>query len=189
MRNFLTWYQGPWWRIHASEHSVIICPACLVAVLADNSAKISQDMAYCQFDPNKSIHWNFIRSWNMEIKGIAFEDALRFCLYILFIYFSYNQNNGQVHFSCGRLYPLRITDASNACVSVPVINSLWPSDAIWRQRFGSPLAQVMACCLTAPSHYLNQCWLMISEVLWHSAESNFTENTSDIYRWNEFEIY
>ena len=27
----------------------------------------------------------------------------------------------------------------------------------WRQRSGSTLAQVMACCLTAPSHYLNQC--------------------------------
>ena len=29
-----------------------------------------------------------------------------------------------------------------------LINSLWPSDAIWRQRSGSRLAQVMACCLT-----------------------------------------
>ena len=29
--------------------------------------------------------------------------------------------------------------------------------------YGSPLAQVMACCLAAPSHYLNQCWLIISE--------------------------
>ena len=36
-------------------------------------------------------------------------------------------------------------------------NSLGPSDAIWRQRSGSTLAQVMACCLTAPSHNLNQC--------------------------------
>ena len=36
------------------------------------------------------------------------------------------------------------------------INSLRPSDAIWRQRSGSTLVQVMACCLTAPSHYLNQ---------------------------------
>ena len=26
----------------------------------------------------------------------------------------------------------------------------------------------MACCLTAPSHYLNQCWLNISKVWWHS---------------------
>ena len=28
----------------------------------------------------------------------------------------------------------------------------------------------MACCLTAPSHYLNQCWLLISEVQWHIRE-------------------
>ena len=36
-------------------------------------------------------------------------------------------------------------------------NSLWPSDAIRWHRCGSTLAQVMAGCLTAPSHYLNQC--------------------------------
>ena len=42
------------------------------------------------------------------------------------------------------------------------VNSLWSCDAIWRQRTESTLAQVMACCLTAPSHYLNQCWLVIS---------------------------
>ena len=35
---------------------------------------------------------------------------------------------------------------------------------IWRQRSGSTLAEVMACCLTAPSHYLNQCWLIISGI-------------------------
>ena len=39
------------------------------------------------------------------------------------------------------------------------LNSLWPSDTIWRHKTRSTLAQVMACCLTAPSHYLNQCWL------------------------------
>ena len=69
------------------------------------------------------------------------------------------------------------------------INSLWPSDVIWQQGSRSTLAQVMACCLTAPSHYLKQCWLMISGVLWHSPKSNFTENTQDICHWNEFEIY
>ena len=37
-----------------------------------------------------------------------------------------------------------------------IISSLWPSDAIWWQRSESTLAQVMACCLTAPIHYLNQ---------------------------------
>ena len=28
----------------------------------------------------------------------------------------------------------------------------------------SPLIQVMTCCLTSPSHYLNQCWLTIAPV-------------------------
>ena len=40
-------------------------------------------------------------------------------------------------------------------------------------RFGSTYAQVMACCLTAPRHYLNQYWLIIKRVLWHSFELNF----------------
>ena len=39
----------------------------------------------------------------------------------------------------------------------------------------STLAQVMACCLMAPSHYLNQCWLIISKVRWHPSESNLQE--------------
>ena len=33
----------------------------------------------------------------------------------------------------------------------------------------------------------NQCWLIISEVLWHSSEGNFTGNAQDIYSWSEFE--
>ena len=109
-----------------------------------------------------------------------------------------------------------------------VINSLGPSDAIWRQRSGSPLAQVMALCSAwngrpwpgrsqnwmlmyfiinlsgsqqfsgssiqnqvelsewatgrfmhclcrqATSPYLNQCWLIISKVKWHSSKGKFT---------------
>ena len=38
------------------------------------------------------------------------------------------------------------------------INSLGPSDAICQQRSESPFAQVMACCLTAPSHYQAITW-------------------------------
>ena len=45
-----------------------------------------------------------------------------------------------------------------------ILNSLWPNDAIWRHGSASTLAQVMACCLMAPSHYLNQCWLIISKI-------------------------
>ena len=47
-------------------------------------------------------------------------------------------------------------DASTALQAEQRHNSLWPSDTIWRQRSGSTLAQVMACWLTATSHYLNQ---------------------------------
>ena len=73
------------------------------------------------------------------------------------------------------------------CSRCVLVNSLWPSDAIWRHRSGSTLVQIMVCCLTAPSHYLNQCWLIISEVLWHSPEGNFTWNAQDMYPWREFE--
>ena len=67
--------------------------------------------------------------------------------------------------------------------SKSLLNSLRPSDAIWRHRSGSTLAHVMACCLTAPSHYLNKCWLMISEVMWHSPDSNFIENIYLSLKW------
>ena len=56
---------------------------------------------------------------------------------------------------------------NNRGIDILSINSLRPSDAIWWHRSGSTLAQVMAWCLTAPSHHLNQCWLIISVVQWH----------------------
>ena len=64
------------------------------------------------------------------------------------------------------------------------INSLWPWDAIWWHRTWSTVLQVMVCCLTVPSHYLNQCWLIVSEVL-----CQFYRNVEDIsiLDINEFE--
>ena len=53
---------------------------------------------------------------------------------------------------------------------------------------GSALTPVLACCLTAPSHYLNQCWLIISEVLWHSPEANFTGNCLKFWEDTEHKI-
>ena len=58
-----------------------------------------------------------------------------------------------------------------------IFSPLWPSGTIWWQRIESTLVQVMAWCLMAPSHYLNQCWLLIHEVQRHSPESNFTMRT------------
>ena len=69
------------------------------------------------------------------------------------------------------------------------LNSLRPSDAVWRQRSGSTSAQVMACCHTTPSRYLNQIWLIISKVEWHSSKGKFTRDTSAISHWNYLENY
>ena len=71
----------------------------------------------------------------------------------------------------------------------PGFNSLWPSDAIWWHRLRSTLVHVMACCLTATSHYLNKCWLIISHIFWHSHDVNFTANMQNRYLWYEFKKY
>ena len=52
------------------------------------------------------------------------------------------------------------------CPSIP-INSLWPSDTTWWHRFVSTLALVIVCCLKAPSHSLNQCWLIRNVLCMH----------------------
>ena len=68
------------------------------------------------------------------------------------------------------------------------IKSLWPSDGIWQHRTWPTLAQVMVCCLTAPSHYLNQCWLIIGKVQSHSSGNHFTKDISAINHWSLFKI-
>ena len=61
--------------------------------------------------------------------------------------------------------------------TVTQLNSLWPNDISFGDiNLGqhSTLAQVMTWCLTSPSHYLNQFWLIIKGVLWIWPESNIT---------------
>ena len=56
---------------------------------------------------------------------------------------------------------------------VQFINSMRPiNDTIWWHGSGSTMAQVMAWCCQAPSHYLNQYWLFLWRPLWHSPDSN-----------------
>ena len=43
-------------------------------------------------------------------------------------------------------------------------------------RSVSKLAEVMACCPMAPSHYLNRFWLIVSKVQWHSSEGIFARD-------------
>ena len=60
------------------------------------------------------------------------------------------------------------------------VHLLWPRDTIWWHISRSTLAQVMACCLTAPSQYLNHCWIISSKVLRHLPEGNFRGIAPDI---------
>ena len=82
---------------------------------------------------------------------------------------------------------LCLTNMRNILVSVYMSiklmcnNNVYPRDAVWRHRPGSTFTQVMACCLTAPGYYLNQCWLIICQVMCHSHESNCTVNYQDIW--------
>ena len=43
-----------------------------------------------------------------------------------------------------------------------LINSLWPGNAIWRHRTGSIFTHLMFFLPDGTSHYINQCWLVIS---------------------------
>ena len=62
-------------------------------------------------------------------------------------------------------------------------------NSIWRWRSWSTLVQVMACCLMAPSHYLNQCWLIINKVLWHSSEDIIIKSFEDTNQLSKIEDY
>ena len=43
--------------------------------------------------------------------------------------------------------------------------------AKYRHGYGPILVRVIVCCLAATSHYLNQLWLTIIGVLWHSPQT------------------
>ena len=61
-----------------------------------------------------------------------------------------------------------------------MLNSNWPSDTIWRQRCGSTLAQVMAWCHQATSHYLSQCWPTSMLPLGHNESTFFDKCHRDV---------
>ena len=68
------------------------------------------------------------------------------------------------------------------------LNSLRLSDDIWHWRSWSTLVKlhVMACCLMVSSHYLNQYWLITSEILemvftWLQFHWKCWRNVEDIY--------
>ena len=93
---------------------------------------------------------------------------------LCFGYFSYHHRWQNQYKGCDFYVPFTFLEFP--WLLVLSFHSLWPSEAIWWHRTRSTLAQVMACCLVATSHCLNQSWLIISEVLWHLPEGKFTGN-------------
>ena len=73
----------------------------------------------------------------------------------------------------GRINMKRWTPQRQSLIS---LNPMWPSDTKWRHWSESSLADVMACCLTAPSHYPKPFWPLINEVIWHSLECIFAQS-------------
>ena len=80
------------------------------------------------------------------------------------------------------LYPI-FDLICNRHVTPPVLwNSMTPNDTTQ-----PTLVLVMACCLTAPSHYLKQGWLITDEVLWHSDHNTFIGSAPNIEHYDLFE--
>ena len=138
------------------------------------------------------MRWYFIGLWATQIRGHN-KKLLHYqwkfpILYQCMLPTLHHKHSGDIYHA--EHFPLRqdpLREFTLLNTDETMFNSLWPSDAIWRQRSGSTLAQVMACCLTAPSHYLTQCWLIISKVQWHSFKGKFTRHTSAINHWNYLE--
>ena len=74
-----------------------------------------------------------------------------------------------------RVYDSAVMVCNNNWI-MKYINSSYPSDSLRRHK--SVLVQVMACDLTAPSHYLKQCWHINNAVIW--LKTNFTTSAQNI---------
>ena len=85
--------------------------------------------------------------------------------------------------------PIKICNKIKRYLVSHWISSLWPSDSIWRHKSGTTLARVMACCLTASSHYLSQCWFLDNDVPSPSHHSNFIASTEATRSYDEVQNY
>ena len=93
---------------------------------------------------------------------------------------------------CGteaRIFWKNFVNTITSNVLAPCVSLVIP----YGDRYGSTLAQVMAYCLTAPSHYVNQCWLTIKGVVCYSPESISVcisnRNAQELNPYNVFRDY
>ena len=82
---------------------------------------------------------------------------------------------------CGKCQPF--------CLSLNVLTHCGLMTPYGDTDLGQHWLRYLACCLMAPSHYLNQCWLIFSKVQWHSVEGDLTKDSSPINQWNKLKKY
>ena len=124
---------------------------------------------------NAWVHNQYCDYWCPRAKAPnhQYPSANLVCIFIAMIYTKSCYEKLKLHFK-------KITQ---------LFNTSWPIDIIWWHRSGRTLAQVVDWCLTAPSHYLHQCWLPISQVLQHSPVSDYRVNAHPSILYNENKNY
>ena len=107
------------------------------------------------------------RSYDRLISTMGFPIPVRRHLYIELGPWSSTRTdfNYLHHLSAEKLEDINIFSWS--LKTIQHVNLLAPRKAIWHHWIWSTLVEVMACCLMASCHYLNQYWLTVDEILWH----------------------
>ena len=119
-------------------------------------------------------------SWHIE----AWTKWLIFC-----------RRHFQIHFLDGKFYSGNGGHHLDYCWTqflTPLFNGLVQerrNSGVLAMELRLSCTNTSICCLMTPSHCLNQCRLIIGEVLWHSRNGNFARNAQDIYLQYEFESY
>ena len=75
-----------------------------------------------------------------------------------------------------RIFPQGLNELTHCGLVTPYGNTDW--DNLWLGYIG-----LLPDGIMAPRHYLNQCWLIISEILCHSTEGNIRGIVQDISPW------
>ena len=132
------------------------------------------------FCPDSKVHGaNMGPIWGQQDPGGPHVGPMNFAIWAWLQENTWERDSGIVLSSC------HCAELLLGSVSIQIYKYHIPD--IWQHRSGSTLAQIMVCCLTALHHYLNQSWLFISKVQWHSCEGNFTRDISGINHINYLE--
>ena len=155
-----------WGQIHRIHDSCKLCPSVQKVRVLDIAQILFSSTVSCMkmFKFCIQFHWNmFLHVWLM----------------VNWDWFQFLISDDRYLYLCCQMVSVGHNELTHGGLVTPY-------DAI---DLKLTLVQVMACCLTASSHYLNQCWLFISIVLHQSPEGNSTGNAHEKNHCSTFENY